>query len=157
MFSSYNVSSIGRASICPNVGSTPVLFAQGLSSHIFVLLQATHALQDRRKSPRCTHWCFKSFVLAVILLSCLSIALTGFTVGRTQQGDSSAAPESIFTKRLAFSSCTQRHMGENEIWEKVRCSSSGTYKLLYQLPCRVHPACTLASSTVTRIPSDQSS
>ena len=70
---------------------------------------------------QCTQCCFKGYVFAVILLSCLSIALTGFTLGRTHPANRDATPESIFTKRLAFASCTQRHMGENPIWEKVRC------------------------------------
>lgn len=83
-------------------------------------MQVSHSLQEKRHSPRFSQFCFKAFVVLVISLSCLSILLTGLTLGRAPGWNGRDAPESILAKRLAFGSCTQRHVGENPIWEKVR-------------------------------------
>lgn len=79
-------------------------------------------LESQRPDPtRRIPWMRKWGIVAIMMaVSFLAIILVALAVSR--DADVRALADITPVHRVAFSSCTQRHVGENPIWTQVRIS-----------------------------------
>lgn len=73
---------------------------------------------QRHNGTRAIPWTRKWGIVAILMsLGFMAIILVALAVSR--DGDGRSLVDMTRVQRIAFSSCTQRHVGENQIWTQV--------------------------------------